>query len=95
VTTRLTPAGPYKTLARLIWLVDTDAVEGRDYALDKLAPFWQLTAEQDWEICERAQRGVNSRAYVPGPLSTYKEYNVDSFLRWYLRQLSEAIEQED
>ena len=92
VTTRLTPAGPYKTLARLIWLVDADAVEGREYALDKLAPFWQLTAEQDWEICERAQRGVSSRAYVPGPLSTYKEYNVDSFLRWYLRQLSDAIE---
>ena len=43
---------------------DANAVEGRDYDLAKLMPFWQLTSEQDWEICERQQRGVNSSAYA-------------------------------
>jgi Rieske 2Fe-2S family protein len=87
VSTRLLPAGPQLTAIRVWWLVDERAVEGRDYDLAKLMPFWQLTSEQDWEICERQQRGVNSSAYRPGPYSTYKEYNVDSFVRWYLKML--------
>jgi Rieske 2Fe-2S family protein len=87
VSTRLLPKGPQLTAIRVWWLVEQEAVEGRDYDLAKLMPFWQLTSEQDWEICERQQRGVNSRAYLPGPYSTYKEYNVDAFVRWYLTQL--------
>jgi glycine betaine catabolism A len=90
VSTRLLPAGPQETLIRVWWLVHQEAVEGRDYELAKLLPFWQLTSEQDWEICERQQRGVNSSAYTPGPYSTYKEYNVDAFVRWYLAQLKES-----
>ena len=54
-------------------------------------PFWQLTSEQDWELCEAAQNGVNSSHYVPGPFSTYKEYNVDAFVRWCLHQLSREL----
>jgi len=87
VSTRLLPAGPELTAIKVWWLVDENAVEGRDYDLAKLMPFWQLTSEQDWVICERQQRGVNSTAYLPGPYSTYKEYNVDAFVRWYLNQL--------
>ena len=88
VSTRLLPAGPRATLVRVIWLVREDAVEAKDYDLKKLLPFWQLTSEQDWEICENQQQGVNSRAYTPGPYSLYKEYNVDSFVCWYLKKLS-------
>ena len=88
VSTRLLPAGPQRTAIRVWWLVDEKAVEGRDYDLAKLLPFWQLTSEQDWTICERQQKGVNSSAYVPGPYSTFKEYNVDSFVRWYLKVLT-------
>ncbi len=90
VSTRLTPAGPETTLARVTWLVDQDAVEGRDYQLDQLLPFWQWTSEQDWVLCENNQLGVNSRAYRPGPYSPTKEYNVQGFVRWYLEQLSPA-----
>ena len=88
VTTRLLPSGLRTTQARVLWLVHEDAVEGRDYTLDTLLPFWQLTSEQDWEICQNQQRGVESRAFTPGPFSTYKEYNVDAFVRWYLKMLS-------
>jgi Rieske 2Fe-2S family protein len=87
VSTRLLPAGPQCTAIRVSWLVHADALEGRDYQLEKLLPFWQLTSEQDWKICERQQRGVNSSAYVPGPYSTYKEYNVDSFVQWYMKTI--------
>jgi Rieske 2Fe-2S family protein len=90
VTTRLLPAGPRRTKARVLWLVDQDAVEGEDYTLDALLPFWQLTSEQDWVICENQQRGVESSAYRPGPYSPYKEYNVDRFVQWYLKRMVEG-----
>ena len=87
VSTRLLPAGPQMTSIRVWWLVDERAVEGRDYHLADLMPFWQLTSEQDWTICERQQKGINSSAYRPGPYSTFKEYNVEGFVRWYLQML--------
>ncbi len=88
VSTRLLPAGTEKTLVRVAWLVDKAAVEGKDYQLDNLLPFWRLTSEQDWELCAAAQRGVRSTGYQPGPFSRYKEYNVDAFVRWYLKSLT-------
>ncbi len=91
VSTRLLPLGPQRTQVRVMWLVDRDAVEGRDYQLEQLMPFWQLTSEQDWQLCERAQRGINSTRYVPGPYSTHKEYNVEAFVRWYLKQLAVEV----
>jgi Rieske 2Fe-2S family protein len=93
VLTRLTPAGPRLTKARVIWLVQADAQSESDYTLDELLPFWQLTSEQDWVICENVQRGIDSTAFTPGPLSPSKEYNVDHFTRWYVRQLVDTESQ--
>ena len=90
VAARLLPAGPRKTLVRGYWLVQEDAREGDDYALERLLPFWQLTNEQDWEICKWQQKGIDSIAYEPGPLSRRKEYNVDAFIRWYLKEVRGA-----
>jgi glycine betaine catabolism A len=91
VAVRLTPNGLTHTSIRMIWLVDSKAEEGRDYSLDRLLPFWLLTAEQDWNICTNQQRGVNSFAFKPGPLSTFKEYNLDRFLRWYLLEMKALL----
>ena len=89
-TTRLAPAGPRRTRARASWFVHRDAEEGKDYELEALLPFWQCTSEQDWELCRRVQRGVESSGYIPGPFSTEKEFNVDAFVRWYLGELTRA-----
>jgi glycine betaine catabolism A len=69
-------------------LVHANAREGVDYDLQWPLPFWQLTSEQDWGLCERVQHGVNCTAYQPGPLSLSREYNLEAFLRWYLRWIS-------
>lgn len=87
MTTRLLPAGLQQTFVRVTWLVHEEAHEGIDYDLEQLLPFWKLTSEQDWALCERVQRGMCSTAYQPGPLSPTREYNLEAFLRWYLRQL--------
>lgn len=88
VLTRLLPAGPQATQVSVQWLVDRDAVEGRDYQLERLLPFWALTSEQDWELCERNQAGVRSPAYLPGPYSRAREYNVAAFDDWYRERVS-------
>jgi len=88
VSTRLAPAGPQKTLVQVQWLVSEDAVEARDYALDALLPFWQLTSEQDWTLCENNQAGVNSSAFTPGPYCTKREYNVIRYTEWYLHEIA-------
>jgi Rieske 2Fe-2S family protein len=91
IAVRLTPHGLAHTSIHMSWLVAGEAEEGRDYDLEKLLPFWLLTAQQDWAICANQQRGVNSNAYIPGPLSTYKEYNLERFLRWYLQEMKTAL----
>jgi Rieske 2Fe-2S family protein len=91
VAVRLTPHGLAHTSIHMTWLVSGEAEAGRDYDLEKLLPFWLLTAQQDWAICANQQRGVNSHAYTPGPLSTYKEYNLERFLRWYLQEMKSAL----
>jgi Rieske 2Fe-2S family protein len=84
---RLTPIGPNETHVRGYWLVDGEAVEGRDYTLDRLLPIWDITNRQDWTICEDQQAGVSSKAYTPGPFSQVRERNVAHFLDWYLGEL--------
>jgi Rieske 2Fe-2S family protein len=83
VTTRVLAAGPLETRIEVAWLVDAHAEEGVDYELERLLPFWRLTSEQDWELCERNQRGVLSSAYRPGPYSPSREANVIAFVDWY------------
>ena len=70
-----------------MWLVDADAQEKADYTLEHLLPFWQMTSEQDWELCERAALGIASPAYRPGPLSRVREYNLEAFFQWYFNRL--------
>jgi len=74
-------------LVRGYWLVDGQAVEGKDYTLERLLPIWDVTNKQDWTICADQQLGVSSRAYVPGPFSKVRERNVAHFLDWYLGEL--------
>jgi Rieske 2Fe-2S family protein len=91
VSTRLAPAGPDRTRIRVQWLVHEDAVEGADYRLDGLLPFWELTSEQDWALCERNQAGVASPAFTPGPYSSRREYNVIRYVEWYLAAVTGRV----
>lgn len=63
------------------------ALDGRDYDLARLLPFWRGTSEQDWALCERNHAGVRNPAFRPGPYSHRREYNVLAFVDWYLERL--------
>ena len=88
VSTRLAPAGPVATQVQVQWLVHEDAVEGQDYRLDTLLPFWEMTSEQDWWLCQQNHAGVSSPAFTPGPYSTKREYNVIRWTEWYLSEVA-------
>lgn len=70
----------------MIWLVREDAVEGKDYDVEKLTWLWKVTTEQDKKIVDDNQAGVNSTAYRPGMYSN-TEQGLTRFTMWYLSQI--------
>jgi len=88
VATRVTPTGPADCTIDVFWLVHQDAVEGKDYTLERLLPFWQRTSEQDWFICEENQFGIGSSGYRPTGFARRQESNLPRFTDWYLGELA-------
>jgi len=77
------PVAPGQTLVVAKWLVHKDAVEGVDYDLQRLIELWNTTNLQDKDLVENNQRGVNARAYRPGPYSVDAEALALRFTDWY------------
>ncbi|MBA0051077.1 aromatic ring-hydroxylating dioxygenase subunit alpha [Streptomyces sp. AJS327] len=90
ITFSVRPLAPDRTLLRTTWLVHPEAVEGVDYDLDTLRAVWTATNEQDARFVARAQRGVSSPAYTPGPYAP-TEYQVEAFCAWYIARLREVL----
>ena len=86
---RFTPRGLRATDCEITWLVNESAVEGKDYQLAALTWLWDVTTISDKTIIERNQAGVDSRFYVPGPLSTMEDFT-QRFLEWYVAAMREA-----
>ena len=87
VVYRFAPRGLRLTDCEITWLVNEAAVEDRDYRLEDLVWLWDVTTIADKEIIERNQAGVDSRYYVPGPLSPAMETFTQQFLDWYVAVL--------
>ena len=84
---RMTPHGPLKTDTEAIWLVNADAMEGRDYDVDRIVAVWLPTLGEDKTITENNQAGILSSRYVPGPYQS-QEQRISDFGQWYYRQLA-------
>jgi phenylpropionate dioxygenase-like ring-hydroxylating dioxygenase large terminal subunit len=83
---RFVPRAPQSTDMELIWLVRADAVEGRDYDVDKLTWLWKVTTLEDKDIIERTAGGVRSHYFTPGPLAPM-EVNERRYLDWYIDEI--------
>lgn len=88
---RVTPLSPTETEVRTIWLVHKDAEEGRDYDLTRLTEVWTATNDEDREVVQNNQHGINSPAYQPGPYSAFHEAGVIQFTDWYADAMIRAI----
>jgi Rieske 2Fe-2S family protein len=85
------PLGPQKTQVTTKWLVHKDAVEGVDYNVDHLRKVWDATNMQDKTLAENNQKGINSKAYQPGPYSTTYEFGVINFIDWFSDTMQKNI----
>jgi Rieske 2Fe-2S family protein len=83
VVFRIVPITSIETELVTTWLVPAGAVEGVDYDVANLTAVWQATNTQDIALVERAQRGIASPAYRPGPYSPVEEAGVIQFVDWY------------
>jgi len=83
---RFTPVSLGKSECDITWLVNGDAEEGKDYDKDRLVWLWDVTTVADKRIIENNSAGVNSRFYIPGPLSKMEDYTW-KFKSWYLQTI--------
>jgi Rieske 2Fe-2S family protein len=87
VTFAAFPLSPERTLLRTKWLVHKDAVEDRDYTVEKLTAVWRATNMQDGALVALQQAGARTSGYQPGPYSPFTEGLVDKFTTWYISRL--------
>ena len=88
---RFLPIDKDNAVQEIIWLVHEDAVEGRDYDLQRLIWLWDVTTIADKLIIEKNQEGVNSRYYEPGPFVTRMESYAERFVDAYLANLQKTL----
>jgi Rieske 2Fe-2S family protein len=84
----LLPRGPQHTTVISNYLFRPETIEGADGFADKaeeIVKFWDLVSKQDWSVCERAQKGVRSRAYAKGGVYPFQDRLLASFNRRYAR----------
>lgn len=63
---RLEPLGPDRTHVVSEFLFRPETIADETFDPSELLEFRDLVANQDWEVCERVQRGVSSRYYSAG-----------------------------
>lgn len=84
------PVAPDRTHVVCEWLFTAEAVGAADFDPSDVVQFWDVTNRQDWALCERAQAGVGSRGYRPGPYQSSEDC-VHLFDRWYADQLAALL----
>ena len=60
------PRGPGHTTIISEYLFRPETIAAPGFRPEPVVELWDLISKQDWEVCERAQQGVASRAYTGG-----------------------------
>ncbi len=85
---RLIPLAPDRSRIVCEWLFHPEAKMRHDYEPARAIEFWDITNRQDWQLCERSQEGVSSRAYTPGPYCDLESI-LAAFDREYLKLMGQ------
>jgi Rieske 2Fe-2S family protein len=88
---RLIPLAADRTVVECYWLFPAEAMARPGFDPAYAVDFWDVTNRQDWTACESVQRGVSSRGYRPGPLSSYHEVGVRLFTQWLARAYTTGV----
>ena len=66
IATRLQPRGPALTTMVTDYMFRPEVIAEPGFDASEVVEFSELVAHQDYVVCERAQRGVSSRAFTHG-----------------------------
>jgi Rieske 2Fe-2S family protein len=82
IATTMIPRGPAHTTIISEYLFVAEAVDAPDFDPREIVEFSELVAGQDYEVCERVQRGISSRAFTKGVYAD-KDSMAHEFNEWY------------
>ena len=82
---RHTPRDVNMTDVEILWLVNAEAKEGRDYKPERVMALWDITEREDRWIVEN-QMGYLSSAYKTGRYATNE--GASGFLRTYMKDVA-------
>jgi Rieske 2Fe-2S family protein len=85
----LWPRGPDSTTVLCDFLFHPDEMEKRDFNPSDAIEFWDMVNRQDWEICERVQQGMRSRAFRFGYYAPMEDASLD-IRRYIAEKLGES-----
>jgi glycine betaine catabolism A len=89
IITKLVPRGPAHTTVVSEYLFVAEAVEADDFDPSEIVEFSELVARQDYDVCERVQRGISSRAFTRG-IYADKDSMAHEFNEWYRSVINRA-----
>lgn len=80
---RVVPVARDRTRIDCDFLFPPETADSPGFSPEKAWRFWDLTNRQDWEMCERVQRGIRTPGFQPSPYSNLESLLV-AFDREYL-----------
>ena len=87
----LIPQGPERARVVCDWLFTPEEIARPDFDPTDTVAVFDITNRQDWEVCERAQLGMRSRAYAEGGLYVSNEQHIARFRDLVLERLGEHV----
>jgi len=86
MTFALHPQAVDRTRIDCLWYVHPESRASAGFDPTPAVTFWDQTNRQDWQLCERAQRGIASSHYRPGPYANREEL-LWALDRWVVERL--------
>jgi Rieske 2Fe-2S family protein len=83
----LRPLGPERSHVTCDWLFAPDDVARPDFDPTDTVAIFDLVNRQDWDVCERTQLGMHSRAYASGGIYVHNETHIAGFRDMVLEKL--------
>jgi glycine betaine catabolism A len=83
----LWPTGPKTTRLAFEWLFEPEVIARADFDMADVAAFMDMVNRQDFDVCERVQEGMQSRAFTNGVYSS-GEHLPHKFNQWVLSRLA-------
>ncbi len=83
----LRPLGPERSHVTCDWLFAPDDVARPDFDPTDTVAIFDLVNRQDWDVCERTQLGMHSRAYAAGGVYVQNETHIAGFRDLVLAKL--------